>query len=157
MHSSEADAAAHAGLAQVLDQGNILDRIAFEGRFGKVSADSKVVGPIDEVIGEGHVVPPPQSFPAVGGSLEPAAQVHACGIGVFDRDVLDGDVMVDIPEHAPRRADPVVEPVLDLDIVDGHISRGAPVAEHDPPVPESLGFLLDDRTLDACRRSACRV
>ena len=40
-------AATHPRFAQVFDQGDILDLVALEGGFGKITGDAEMVGPIN--------------------------------------------------------------------------------------------------------------
>ena len=151
------EAAAHAGLAQVLDQGDILDRVVLEGRLGEVAGDAEGVRPVDDVVGKEQVMPAAQTLNPIGRVLQPAAQVHPGGVHIFDGHVAHGEVMVDVAVHAARRADAVVEPVLDLQVIDDDVGGGAAVAQHQAAVAEVAAFFLDDRSFDVGRQPAARI
>ena len=136
------EAAAHARLAQVLDQGDILDRVVLKRGSGEITGDAEGIGAVDDVVGERQVIAAAQTLAAIRRSFQPTAQIHPGAVHIFDRHVAHGEVMIDVAVHAARRADAVIEPVLDLQIVDDDVSGGRAVAQHQAAVPQGGRRLL---------------
>ena len=115
--------------------------LSSKSRFGEVAGNPKGIGPIDQVVGKQQVVPAAQPLDPVRRLLQPGAQVHPGPIHVADGHIAHRQVVVNIPVHSTGRADAVVEPVDDRKVVQRHVSRRAPIAEHHPALPRRFARL----------------